>query len=461
MATETVREAIENKNSIYLWQSDDPKGTIELSKDKQFIKCVKDNGKIVEYWYDLSKGQFLAHYSTQREDKYVNIKSITHWFTNCNIITYDYKFAKLILFNKNHVKFNNYKNPAHFIGGLGIPSCVRYEQWESTGVKIKEAEDILNDPNDGKEHRHEYYKISETICKSPSQVNKKLIQELKKYTTPIPIRELNRYLRDDSDSMYRKHQILRKLIEYEQMPQYSDLFLVEENGWRNHGLESVISTNNHTWDKGKLLYILTKYNIDTDRFVKYLRQLKDFEHTTIDWIIYNYEDYLKAEKQLRGGKLRKMDKYPSNLVQMHHNKTSMIKEIEREKRRLKDLEQKEKDKVIYESQKDLAWKPRNSDYCIIVPKNADDVVDEGNKMNHCVGSYIGRISKKDTFIVFMRKQEEEDAPYITVEVKNGNICTALGYMNRRINNKERIFLEKYAKAKNLEYTAYDKIGGDI
>ena len=79
MATETVREAIENKNSIYLWQSDDPKGTIELSKDKQFIKCVKDNGKIVEYWYDLSKGQFLAHYSTQREAKYVNIKSITHW----------------------------------------------------------------------------------------------------------------------------------------------------------------------------------------------------------------------------------------------------------------------------------------------------------------------------------------------------------------------------------------------
>ena len=60
----------------------------------------------------------------------------------------------------------------------------------------------------------------------------------------------------------------------------------------------------------------------------------------------------------------------------------------------------------------------------------------------------------------MRKQEE-DAPYITVEVKNGNIYTALGYMNRRINNEERIFLEKYAEAKNLEYTAYDKIGGDI
>ena len=44
------------------------------------------------------------------------------------------------------------------------------------------------------------------------------------------------------------------------MPQYSDLFLVEENGWRNHGLESVISTNNHTYDKGKLLYILTTSN---------------------------------------------------------------------------------------------------------------------------------------------------------------------------------------------------------
>ena len=38
MATETVREAIENKNSIYLWQSDDPKGTMYVCFKKMQLK---------------------------------------------------------------------------------------------------------------------------------------------------------------------------------------------------------------------------------------------------------------------------------------------------------------------------------------------------------------------------------------------------------------------------------------
>lgn len=461
MATETVREAIKNGNPIYLFKNQNPKGTIELKKDKQFIKCTKDTGKIVEYWYDLSKRQFLAHYSTNKEDRYVNIKSITQWFTNCNIITYDYKFAKMVLFNKNHRDFKDYSNPARFINGLGYSSCVNYEQWESIGIKIKEAEDVLDEPNVGREvNRHRYnYKISDRIYKKPSEIDKQLIQILKEYTIPISISELNNYLSDDYG--WNKHQILQKLIDYEKIPQYSDLFLVKENGWRNHGLESVISTNNHLWDKKKLLNTLVEYNINIDRFVKYLRQLKDFEHTTIAWVIDNYSDYLEAEKYLRDGKLRKMNKYPSNLVQMHHNRTSVLAEIKRQKRRLKELEQKEKDKKIYESHKDLEWKPRNSDYCIIVPESADDVIEEGNKMSHCVGSYIGRISDEETFIVFMREKETEDVPYITVEIQNGYLSTALGYMNRRLNKKEKLFLEKYAEKKDLIYTAYNKVGGDI
>ena len=142
---------------------------------------------------------------------------------------------------------------------------------------------------------------------------------------------------------------------------------------------------------------------------------------------------------------------------MHHNRTSVLKEIRREQERLKDLEQREKDKAIYASYKDLAWKPRKNDYCIIVPESADDVVEEGNKMSHCVGGYIGRISCEETFIVFMRKQKYEDVPFITVEIKNGKLCTALGHSNRRLTPVEKEFLEKYADKKGLEYTAYTRL----
>ena len=62
-----------------------------------------------------------------------------------------------------------------------------------------------------------------------------------------------------------------------------------------------------------------------------------------------------------------------------------------------------------------------------------------------------------TFIVFMRKQKYEDVPFITVEIKNGKLCTALGHSNRRLTPVEKEFLEKYADKKGLEYTAYTRL----
>ena len=57
----------------------------------------------------------------------------------------------------------------------------------------------------------------------------------------------------------------------------------------------------------------------------------------------------------------------------------------------------------------------------------------------------------------MRKTEKLDIPYITVEVINNRICTALGRHNRRLETEERKWLEKYAEKHNLGYTAYPKL----
>ena len=131
-----------------------------------------------------------------------------------------------------------------------------------------------------------------------------------------------------------------------------------------------------------------------------------------------------------------------------------MKDIELQKEKLKDDERREKDKKIYESYKYLEYKPKKSDYCIVVPEDCDDVIEEGNKLSHCVGGYVSRISDEETFIIFMRRQKMEDIPFITVEVKNGRLCTALGQFNRRLESKEKKFLQKFANKKGLEYTAY-------
>ena len=156
-----------------------------------------------------------------------------------------------------------------------------------------------------------------------------------------------------------------------------------------------------------------------------------------------------------------MDKYPNNLVQQHHNKTSIIKEIELEKQLLQEEENMRLEKVIYEENKNKYEEiNKRRTYSIVAPESSTDVIEEGNSLNHCVGGYIGRIRKKLTCIMFMRPRDKTEKSFITVEIKNGKLSTALGKNNRRLNWEEREFLEGYAERKKLEYTAYAKIGDE-
>lgn len=448
--TMTIKEAMEDELPIELFAGD--RGTITLTHDGKWIKASKNTDNNKEYHFDLTKGEFLGYYYSNRENRYIKTENITQWFAESRIITYDYKFAKLILFNIQQDSFSGYSNPARFIAGLTDKSCTNYEKWEAIGVQIAEVENILNQFNIGKRlSRNNFRTTYSKIYHTPKEIDKKIIKILQNFERPLTIRELNQFYFSNYD--YKTYQILLQLCEYEKQDDYADLFLIDTS----RGYESIISTGNHIYERDKLIDIILQYNLDIKRFIKYLRELKDFERTNIQWVISNYRDYLSAELFLRGGKYRKMNKYPNNLVQMHHNRTSILADIRKEKERLKKIEQQKRDKAIYASHKNLTYKPKKEQYCIIVPECADDVIEEGNKMSHCVGAYIKDISDKETFIVFMREKEFEGVPFITVEIKNDKLCTALGYSNRRLNNKERLFLQRYADKKGLEYTAYEKI----
>ena len=74
--------------------------------------------------------------------------------------------------------------------------------------------------------------------------------------------------------------------------------------------------------------------------------------------------------------------------------------------------------------KDIAprYEYENEEYRIIVPRNLVDIMSEGNALHHCVGStdrYFERIRDQETYICFLRRQEEPELPYYTIEVEPG------------------------------------------
>ena len=105
----------------------------------------------------------------------------------------------------------------------------------------------------------------------------------------------------------------------------------------------------------------------------------------------------------------------------------------------------EEDEKIFESKYKDFTGVAIGDYCVIPPRNSDDVKNEGNALNHCVASYIKRVIDDKCIILFLRLRKEMDKSLVTVEIEGNRVIQARGMSNRNITNDERKALVEYCK----------------
>lgn len=91
----------------------------------------------------------------------------------------------------------------------------------------------------------------------------------------------------------------------------------------------------------------------------------------------------------------------------------------------------------------------DGNYTVVLPKSVQDIVDEGKALSHCVGGYADRHAKGVLTIIFIRKNDDLDTPYYTMEVaKDYHIVQCRGYKNNFANNPKpkemTAFEEKFA-----------------
>lgn len=69
-----------------------------------------------------------------------------------------------------------------------------------------------------------------------------------------------------------------------------------------------------------------------------------------------------------------------------------------------------------------AWEFEYGDFVVSIPTCGQDIVTEGQRMHHCVGSYVDRVVNGSTYICFVRHKDTPDNCYITCQVyENGKI----------------------------------------
>ena len=128
-----------------------------------------------------------------------------------------------------------------------------------------------------------------------------------------------------------------------------------------------------------------------------------------------------------------LDKFPKDIFKVHDNIARLFRQKENE---MHD-EAIGRVKTKYDGIVEKANKHAPDELFIAVPGSSHDIIDEGQQMHNCVGSYITTVAKGQTVVFFIRKKDEPQTSFVTAEYRQGGL-RQIYYKNNRPVHDEKI-----------------------
>lgn len=182
-----------------------------------------------------------------------------------------------------------------------------------------------------------------------------------------------------------------------------------------------------------ILYLYRDCHYSLNGILNYLMDMQYKQGIYTDEALMLLKDYNKLYRIL---KIEKYKKYPKHLkvsydiISMHY---SLIK-IE-----LCDKTTKE----ILEKNQFLEDRTDN-EYEILLPKNAQEIIDECNRMGSYIGIYIDQVVLNDMLMLFMRNKNEPQKDSI-IELKENRIIEYKAKLDEMPDPKQREYIKKWAE----------------
>lgn len=189
----------------------------------------------------------------------------------------------------------------------------------------------------------------------------------------------------------------------------------------------------------------TFYEKDDPRAVRKQNMAKD-------WL-----DYLGWCKELKYD-LKNMFIYmPTNFRKVHDRTYKEYQELldtkaaaekkrrEKEAKKRMQMTQKAIEEIFEMNTKSEAFSIKGKGLALVVPHSGEEIKAEGEKLHHCVGGYIDRVARGDTSIFFIRKADELNVPYYTLEWKDNRIVQCRGLRNCSTTPEVEAFIKVFEK----------------
>lgn len=176
-----------------------------------------------------------------------------------------------------------------------------------------------------------------------------------------------------------------------------------------------------------------------EKFKKYFeKELKSARE------IGDYFDYLEDLKFLKMP-INKNTLFPKGFQTIHGELAQQRREKEDA---LKKMEICEKDKILQEMLPELKeiYKGENEEFVIVLPTCKEDFNREGRENNNCVGgSYYDKMLNGKCVVMFLRKKEDPEKAFCTVEMDGSRIVQCRAIRNSVAPAEATLFMEKFSK----------------
>ena len=190
----------------------------------------------------------------------------------------------------------------------------------------------------------------------------------------------------------------------------------------------------NSWKGTEELQIITRHTT----LDKYFRYMANQERQAADI----YTDYIRDCEILGYDLSRKSILFPPNLLEAHEE-TMNARKIEMSEH---------KDRLIASKAIDI----RYSDVGLIAlcATSQEDLNNESAELKHCARTYGDRVAEGRTMIYFIRKEEEPEKPYYTLEISptDGHVIQCRGFKNHDPTPE----VEQYRNGFEQEFKRYIK-----
>jgi len=203
--------------------------------------------------------------------------------------------------------------------------------------------------------------------------------------------------------------------------------------------------------RGELRASIYQRYYGVNEWTKYKEYLQEVECYELDKM--HYFDIMEQAKALNNGKIK--DKYPVNWLTFEQKVKAMYT---KHKRFLESQKAFTYSEAIESLEHITADDNKDHDYIVKLPRNYGDILEEGEKMKHCVGGYADGIFNGDRLVMFIRSKKKPDKPLATIDftwtdkddLTTYKINQAKGQSNTTLPIEIVAYLVKYMSIKKIQ-----------